>query len=86
MRGTPVRYMAVETSNQVRRNVFCRNYGDCLDQAIKKKWPGFSCDDCIAYEREMLDGDQLSDDYARCLALAFVSGAVNLETGNGARA
>jgi hypothetical protein len=27
-KGKPVRYMAVESSEEVRRNVFCRNYGD----------------------------------------------------------
>ena len=77
-RGTPVRYMAVESCEKVRRNVFCRNYGECLDYAISKKWPGFSCRSCESYERETLDGEALNDDYARCMALAFVSGALDL--------
>ena len=76
--GTPVRYMAVESCDEVKRNVFCRNYGECLNYAIAKKWPGFSCHSCESYEREMLDGDALNDDYARCMALAFVSGALDL--------
>ncbi len=77
-RGKPVRYMAVESCEKVRRNVFCRNYGECLDLTIRKGWPGFSCQGCEGYEREMLEGDALSDDYARCVALAFVSGALDL--------
>ena len=81
-KGKPVRYMAVENSEEVRRNVFCRKYGDCLDYTIRKRWPGFSCQDCESYEQDMLEGDVLSDDYARCVALAFDSGALDL----GARA
>ena len=77
-KGKLVRYMAVENSEEVRRNVFCRKYGDCLDYTIRKRWPGFSCQDCESYEQEMLEGDVLSDDYARCVALAFVSGTLDL--------
>jgi hypothetical protein len=73
----PVRYMAVESCDEVRRNVFCRNYGDCLDLAIRRRWPGFSCQSCQSYEQEMLEGEELNDDYARCVALAFVSGAID---------
>ena len=72
----PIRYMAVERCDQVKRNVFCRTYNDCLNQAIRKKWPGFSCQRCECYERESLEGDMINDDYERCMALAFVSGAV----------
>jgi len=55
-KGKTVRYMAVESCEKVRRNVFCRNYGECLDYTIGKKWPGFSCQSCESYELEMLDG------------------------------
>ena len=75
-RQKPVRYMAVESCDEVRRNVFCRHYGECLDHTIRKRWPGFSCQNCECYEQEMLDGEALNDDYARCMALAFVSGAL----------
>lgn len=78
-KGEPERYMAVESSDKVMRNVFCRYYGDCLDHAIRKRWPGFSCRHCGSYEQEMLEGTALNDDYARCMALAFVSGAVGPE-------
>ncbi len=72
-----MRYMAVESCEEVRRNVFCRHYGECLNQAIRRRWPGFSCQNCESYEQEMLDGEALNDDYARCMALAFVSGAID---------
>ncbi len=77
-RAMPERYIAVESSDKVRRNVFCLNYGRCLDYAILKKWPGFSCDRCGGYEQEKLEGQALDDDHARCVALAFLSGAVEL--------
>ena len=77
-RVKPERYIAVESCDKVRRKVFCRNYGECLDYAILRKWPGFTCQNCEGYEQETLEGRALSDDYARCLALAFVSGAVHL--------
>ena len=77
-RVKPERCIAVESCDKVRRHVFCRNYGECLDYAILKKWPGFSCQNCGSYEQELLEGRALSDDYARCMALAVVSGAVEL--------
>ena len=77
-KGKPVRYMAVENSEEVRRNVFCRKYGDCLDYTIRKRWPGFSCQDCENYEQEMPNEQELNDDYARCVAFALASGAIDL--------
>jgi len=76
--GKPVRYMAVESCDEVKRNVFCRYYGECLDYTIRRKWPGFSCQDCGCYEREKLEGEALTEDAARCMALVFMSGAVDL--------
>ncbi len=76
-KGKPVRSMAVENSEKIRRNVFCRKYGDCLDYAIRKRWPGFSCQDCESYEQETLNREELNDDYARCVAFALVSGAID---------
>ena len=77
-RVKPERYIAVESCDKVRRKVFCLNYGECLDYAILRKWPGFSCQNCGCYEQEILEGHALNDDHARCLALAFVSGAVEV--------
>ena len=69
--------MAVESSEKVRHNVFCRNYGDCLDYTIRKRWAGFSCQDCESYEQETLNGEELNDHYACCVAFALVSGAID---------
>jgi len=73
----PVRYMAVENCYEVRRNVFCRYYGECLDLAISKRWPGFSCLNCESYEQETLNIEELKEEYARCVAFASVSGAID---------
>jgi hypothetical protein len=78
MKGMPVEYKAVERSEEVRRLVFCANYNGCLDHAIRMRWPGFSCEGCGSFEKEKMDGLDLSEDYARCMALAFASGAVAL--------
>ncbi len=78
MEATPVRYRAVEKCGEVKREVFCRSYSECLNHAIKMRWPGFSCEQCGSFEHEEMDRKDLSDDYSRCMALAFVSGAVSL--------
>ena len=52
-KGKPVPYMAAGDSEERRRNVFCRKYGDCLDYTIRKRWPGFSCQDCESYVQEV---------------------------------
>lgn len=85
-RGTPVRSKAVESCDKVKRNVFCQKYSECLNQAILRKWPGFSCERCNSYEQENLEGERLSDDYARCIALAFFTGAIELKTRSRIRA
>ncbi|MCE5334730.1 MAG: hypothetical protein LLG06_09065 [Desulfobacteraceae bacterium] len=78
---SPVRCTAVESCGMVSRNVFCRHYSKCLDHAILMGWPGFSCESCQCCDPDRLEGDRLNDDHARCLALAFVSGAVDVFRG-----
>ncbi|MFA6047856.1 MAG: hypothetical protein WCV59_03580 [Parcubacteria group bacterium] len=68
-KGNPVRYKTVEKNCQVRRNVFCINYEDCLDYAIMKRWPGFSCERCDQYEAE----DQVRQDMIGNLVNPFDS-------------
>lgn len=48
----PIRWRKVEESIDVRRRVFCKYYGDCLNLAITKSWPGFSCEACPVREME----------------------------------
>ncbi len=80
MESKPTRYQAVDSCQEVKRRVFCRSYNGCLDHAIRMNWPGFSCESCSSFEHEKLDQRDLSEDYARCMALAFVSGAVEVQT------
>ena len=28
------------------RNIYCPNYGDCLDHAVENKWRAWSCAEC----------------------------------------
>lgn len=39
----------------VDREVMCRSYHQCLDLAVGEGWPGFSCSQCRAFEREHLE-------------------------------
>jgi hypothetical protein len=71
MKATPIRYAAVESGEQVKRMVFCRHYGSCLDYAIEQNWPGFSCEGCQGYERERMDNEQWEEDRNRCMALIY---------------
>jgi len=72
MSATPIRYASVENSEQVKRKVFCKHYGVCLDHAIAKKWEGFSCEKCEGYEREGMDREQWDEDSFRCTALIYL--------------
>ncbi|MFP5212694.1 MAG: hypothetical protein ACLGPL_04875 [Acidobacteriota bacterium] len=73
---TPIPFAAVETINQVRRRVFCKHYGTCLDYAIAKNWRGFSCDECEVFEDERVDRNQMAEENERCIALAYMVGAM----------
>lgn len=58
--GNPVAARPIEDVEEVRRKVFCRRYGRCLDEAIARDWPNFSCDSCVCFcpeERSDLNGD-----------------------------
>jgi len=48
----PIPVAPVETTEQVKRLVFCRYYDDCLDVAIDKDWLNFSCEECQGFELE----------------------------------
>lgn len=52
------------------RNVLCQHYSHCLDLAIRKGWPGFSCDQCQHYELEPSnDTDHWREQAGRCRLL-----------------
>lgn len=54
------------------RNYFCRLYSDCLNTAIKRKWPSFSCVGCEDFVPVNWDRAEWREDFARCRALLTV--------------
>jgi len=71
MKATPIPYASVDSSEQVKRMVFCRHYSTCLDYAIEKNWSGFSCEECHGYERERMDHEQWDEESQRCITLIY---------------
>lgn len=41
-----------KTLREVNRLVLCRTYGACLDAALLRGWPGFTCERCEDFEFE----------------------------------
>jgi hypothetical protein len=39
------------------RNLFCPQYDDCLDVAVKAKWPGWTCRGCSAWGDRTYDSE-----------------------------
>ena len=75
MKATPKRYRRVEDTDMLKRQVFCVRYGDCLDYAIKKRWEGFSCEQCGSFEDERPDIDLWVEEQDRWLKLIFYRSA-----------
>ncbi len=54
----------------VPRNVLCQHYSHCLDLAVLKGWPGFSCEHCQHCEPEPAnDTDHWKEQAGRCRLL-----------------
>ncbi|GAB6147016.1 hypothetical protein [Desulfocicer niacini] len=54
------------------RNVWCQDYGRCLDQAIESGAGGFACRGChLEYDHAGMPKDtgELKEDAANCMAL-----------------
>ena len=51
----------------------CAGYECCLDEAIRKKWRGFSCRMCRAFKPLQLDSSEWLLDSLVCLALIGVA-------------
>jgi len=49
------------TAAKVRRKVFCRHYGLCLDRAIDEEWASFSCSQCSDFTIEQEDASYWLD-------------------------
>ena len=52
----PTAYEQVNSLSEVQRKVLCAHYGACLELAIERNWPGFSCSECDGFQMEG-DGD-----------------------------
>lgn len=63
---TPVPCTTPKCMDDVERNVFCRFYDDCLDDAIKNSWSGFSCKYCLAYEQIEINEAWIQTDSDKC--------------------
>jgi hypothetical protein len=44
------------------RNLFCPYYRKCLDQAVRLRWPSWSCTEC----RHQLESEIVSDGILTC--------------------
>ncbi len=51
----------------------CAGYKGCLDLAVKRKWPGFTCRKCHAFEPLVFDPTEWSADTLACIALIYVT-------------
>lgn len=49
----------------VSRKVLCSNYSRCLEVALVRRWPGFSCSQCASYELESADDVEHWEEQAR---------------------
>lgn len=68
----PIRSNAAMGSSKVERRVMCACYERCLDEAIRRRWHGFSCRKCPGFEPLELDLPDWLRDSIACLALIYV--------------
>lgn len=59
------------TTSNPDRNFFCRHYEPCLDLAVSRRWEGFTCRSCGAYEPIEVDREWWIQDGRACLALVL---------------
>ncbi len=65
--ANPIAAPPVDSLVQVKRNVFCSNYNECLETAIIKDWDNFSCTACRFLDGSRQLGDEwLSENTFRC--------------------
>lgn len=55
------------------RRVMCASYEHCLDEAVRKKWSGFSCRECVAFRPLQLNEAEWLFDSLACSALVGVA-------------
>lgn len=66
----PTKSTQVTHSADVPRKVLCKHYSHCLDLAIIRGWPGFSCEQCERYDLEPArDAEHWKEQAGRCRLL-----------------
>jgi hypothetical protein len=59
--------------SKVERRVMCAGYERCLDEALRRRWRGFSCRTCHAFQPLALDSSEWLLDWLACVALMGVA-------------
>jgi hypothetical protein len=72
-RANPIPSRAEKSPLQEDRRVMCAGYKRCLDEAVRKKWHGFSCRKCGAFLPLQFDTSELLLDTLACIALINVA-------------
>ncbi len=71
--ANPTLSKAVDDPSKVERRVMCTNYEHCLDEAIRRKWVGFTCRNCLSFEPLTLEPIEWLADSLACSALVYVA-------------
>ena len=70
-RANPTLSRAVDDPSKVERRVMCANYEQCLDEAVRRDWVGFTCRHCRSFEPLTLDPIEWLADSLACIALVY---------------
>jgi hypothetical protein len=57
--------------SQGLRRIHCAHYNRCLDRAVEKKWPDFSCCACNAYVAVLNDLEYWRAEAGGCAELLY---------------
>jgi hypothetical protein len=71
--ANPTASKAAKSPSMVEREVMCACYEGCLDIAIQRKWGGFSCRNCCAFQPLRLELNEWLHDSIACIALMGVA-------------
>ncbi len=51
------------------RRVMCAEYAGCLEEAIRRGWPDWTCRHCVRFQPEVRPADEWWDEGLACLSL-----------------
>jgi hypothetical protein len=72
-RANPTVSSPATCPSKVERKVLCAVYEDCLDEAIRRNWRGFSCRKCRAFQPLEFGPSEWHLDSLACIALMAVA-------------